>query len=100
MITFTRWPSSRSPRSTANSPSKPNNTAAGSDNTDPGSTDVASDILVASLLDVVEDQQHVGVTSLVRLRHEAQTPLKFEEPRNTGLLAPGSSPPGMASKPR
>jgi hypothetical protein len=29
----------------------------------PNSADVAFDILVASLLDVVEDQQHVGATS-------------------------------------
>ena len=43
-------------------------------------TDVASDMLVASLLDVVRDQQHVGATSPHPLRHEPQsTPLKFEE---------------------
>ena len=45
---------------------KPNNTD--------GHTDVASDMLVASLLDVVRDQQHVGATSPHRLRHEPQTP--------------------------
>jgi hypothetical protein len=38
-------------------------------------------MLVASLLDVVRDQQHVGATSPHRLRHQLQsTPLKFEEP--------------------
>src|SRR5215216_1010015 len=65
MITFrpvdpTRWTSR-----TLNSSSSPNN------------TDVASDMLVASLLDVVEDQQHVGATSLSTAttrasRHPAQ----------------------------
>ena len=44
-------------------------------------------MLVASLLDVVEDQQHVGATSPHRLRHEPQcTPLKFEEPAFPTLL--------------
>ena len=40
-------------------------------------------MLVASLLDVVGDQQHVGATSPHALRHEPQTaatPLKIEEP--------------------
>src|SRR5215211_1975537 len=45
-------------------------------------------MLVASLLDVVGDQQHVEATSPRRLRHEPQsTPLKFEEPN-----CPGASP--------
>jgi hypothetical protein len=35
-----------------------------------GSLDVASDILVASLLDVVRDQQNVGATSQLPLRRE------------------------------
>jgi hypothetical protein len=56
MITFTADRSSRCTSRTPNSSSRPNNT-------DAASTDVASDILVASLLDVVEDQQHVGATS-------------------------------------
>jgi hypothetical protein len=44
-------------------------------------------MLVASLLDVVEDQQHVGATSPHRLRHQPQcTPLKFEEPVNPDKL--------------
>src|SRR5215203_4481871 len=47
LLASTRWTSR-----TANSSSSPNN------------TDVASDMLVASLLDVVGDQQHVGATSL------------------------------------
>jgi len=45
------------------------------------STDVASDMLVASLLDVVRDQQHVGATSPTPVTTQAlSTPLKFEEP--------------------
>src|SRR5215217_3536138 len=76
MIIFTVVGPIRSTPRTLNSSSRPNNTAV-------GSTDVASDMLVASLLDVVRDQQHVGATSLHRLRHQLQsTPLKFEEPRN------------------
>src|SRR5215207_7313273 len=60
VVTSTRWTSR-----TRNSSSSPNN------------TDVASDMLVASLLDVVEDQQHVGATSLSTAttrasRHPAQ----------------------------
>ena len=51
MITFTVAVSTRWNLEDANSCSRPNN------------TDVASDILVASLLDVVGDQQHVGATS-------------------------------------
>ncbi|HET9649109.1 MAG TPA: hypothetical protein VFP34_12900 [Microlunatus sp.] len=57
----------RSTDTTRKSASRPNNTAAGSDNTPDntwkGSVDVASVMLVASLLDVVRDQQHVGATS-------------------------------------
>src|SRR5215211_9506306 len=46
-------------------------------------------MLVASLLDVVGDQQHVEATSPRRLRHEPQsTPLKFEEPHNLRRLSP------------
>src|SRR5829696_4285303 len=68
MITFTVSRSTRWTSRTLNSSSKPNN------------TDVASDMLVASLLDVVGDQQHVGAASPQGLRHEqAGTPLKFEE---------------------
>jgi hypothetical protein len=51
---------------TRNSASSPNNTAVGSDNIPDniwGSVDVASVMLVASLLDVVRDQQHLGATS-------------------------------------
>ena len=58
---------------TRNSASRPNNVVAGSDNISVGSdnisdntwgsTDVASVMLVASLLDFVRDQQHVGATS-------------------------------------
>jgi hypothetical protein len=63
LLTSTRWTSK-----TVNSSSSPYN------------TDVASDMLVASLLDVVGDQQHVGHEPH-QLRHELQsTPLKFEEP--------------------
>src|SRR5215207_6812260 len=52
MITVTLVVSTRWTSRTRNSSSSPNN------------TDVASDMLVASLLDVVGDQQHVGATSL------------------------------------
>jgi hypothetical protein len=48
---------------TLNSSSRPNNIAVESDNTWVGTIDVASVMLVASLLDVVEDQQHRGATS-------------------------------------
>jgi hypothetical protein len=49
--------------------------------TSPNNTDVASDILVASLLDVAGEQRHVGATALIGLRHEPHgAPLKFEEP--------------------
>src|SRR4051794_26827388 len=51
MITFTVVASTRRTSRTLNSCSRPNN------------TDVASDMLVAPLLDVVRDQQHVGATS-------------------------------------
>jgi hypothetical protein len=51
MITFTVVVSTRCTSKTLNSSSRPNN------------IDVASDILVAPLLDVVEDQQHDGATS-------------------------------------
>src|SRR5215207_4054221 len=51
MITFTVVVSTRCTSKTLKSCSRPNN------------TDVASDMLVASLLDVVGDQQHVGATS-------------------------------------
>ena len=46
-------------------------------------TDVASDILMVSLLDVVRERQHCGATSpsLVATR-ASRTPLKFEEPLN------------------
>jgi len=38
-------------------------------------------MLVASLLDVVRDQQHAGATSPNPLRNEPHSaPLKFEEP--------------------
>src|SRR5215204_309638 len=81
VVTSTRWTSR-----TRNSSSSPNN------------TDVASDMLVASLLDVVEDQQHVGATSPHRLRHEPQcTPLKFEEPDNQG---PGRERAAIANRDR
>jgi hypothetical protein len=42
---------------------------------------------VASLLDVVEDQQHVGATS----PNQSGTPLKFVEPNRTpaGYIRPG-----------
>src|SRR5215207_9703551 len=82
MITFrpvdpTRWTSR-----TLNSSSSPNN------------TDVASDMLVASLLDVVEDQQHVGATSLSTAttrasRHPAQVrrdPLRSNRDAPTGAV--------------
>ncbi len=69
MITFTVVASTRRTSRTLNSCSRPNN------------TDVASDMLVAPLLDVVRDQQHVGARAPHPLRHEPQrTPLKFEEP--------------------
>jgi len=49
-----------------------------------GSVDVASVMLVASLLDVVGDQQHVGATSTpaatTRPQPGGRTPLKIEEP--------------------
>jgi hypothetical protein len=48
----------------------------------PNNTDVASDMLVASLLDVMRDQQHLGATSPPRATTEPQTPLKIEEPQS------------------
>jgi hypothetical protein len=59
-------------------------------------TDVASDILVASVLDVVRDRQHFGATSpsLVTTR-ASPTPLKFEErlngPRSDASIESGLS---------
>ena len=67
MITFTADRPVRSTLRTLNSSSRPNNIAVGSDNTPDntwvGTIDVASVMLVASLLDVVRDQQHRGATS-------------------------------------
>src|SRR5215213_9427945 len=69
MITFTVVASTRRTSRTLNSCSRPNN------------TDVASDMLVAPLLDVVRDQQHVGATSPSPATTRASPhPLKFEEP--------------------
>jgi hypothetical protein len=48
-----------------------------SDNTSVGSPDVASVILVASLLDVLEDQQHRGPRAHRKLRHEYQLALRL-----------------------
>jgi hypothetical protein len=61
MITFTAVISTRCTSKTLNSCSRPNN------------TDVASDMLVASLLDVVGDQQHVGATSRSLATTQAST---------------------------
>jgi hypothetical protein len=66
MITATADDAVRSTLRTLNSASRPNNTAVGSNNIPDniwGSVDVASVMLVASLLDVVRDQQHPGATS-------------------------------------
>ena len=61
MINFTAAGPVRSTLKTRNSASRPNNTAAGSDNTSDNTskgTPVASVMLVASLLDVVRDQRY------------------------------------------
>jgi len=76
MITFTARGPHRSTLRTLNS-SRPNNIAVGSDNTPDntwvGTIDVASVMLVASLLDVVEDQQHRGATSPQSVTTRAST---------------------------
>src|SRR5215204_3527336 len=80
MITFTAVASTRRTSPTLNSCSRPNN------------TDVASDMLVAPLLDVVRDQQHVGATSpspatTRASEHPAQirrTPLPTSKPLSLG----------------
>ena len=80
IITFTVLASTRWTSKTLNSSSSPNN------------TDVASDMLVAPLLDVVRDQQHVGATSPSTATTQDATPRSSSKNRkrpSTRTRSPG-----------